>query len=555
MKKLLFIICLVIISSIVKGQNSWVYNFNDAAATASFTTTSGASTTFLPTPTTGGGTSKVKIGSTGGSFNLNNPGTSLGNSYELNGVSPTSTSNNKFSIYGYNPSKMFNTSFKMRFDGGTSGTWFFFQGTGASYSDNGGFATTQTFSGLRFVFGASNTIVTSRRDASGWTTAVTGITAQATDYLVEIYGNNSTATINYAKSGAQSVASNTWDLWINGVLVGNNIPKSLLAGDTDINSFMFYGESSAGNVANIYLDDITYSNDFIAPTFTALYPKADNINGTSFDLISNINEIGTTYYVVLPDGATVPTSAQVAAGNNANNVAAGFSGSVANAIANTDYFKSITGLTLNTAYDVYVVAKDAANNFQANPIKLDVTTLTTLPITLTSFTGIESNQSIVLNWITATEKNNKNFEILRSVDGKAFKTIGTVDGAGDSDVELKYSFIDANPFGGINYYQLKQIDFDGKNATSPTIAVDSKIAETQITVYATSSSVNIGITSPNQSNGKLSLFDISGRKITEQNITLNKGYNILELNETLKSGVHFVTLENEGKLHRQKFIK
>ena len=67
--------------------------------------------------------------------------------------------------------------------------------------------------------------------------------------------------------------------------------------------------------------------------------------------------------------------------------------------------------------------------------------------------------------------------------------------------------------------------------------------------------MNIGITSPNQSNGKLSLFDISGRKITEQNIKLNKGYNTLELNETLTPGVHFVTLENEGKLHRLKFIK
>ena len=184
-----------------------------------------------------------------------------------------------------------------------------------------------------------------------------------------------------------------------------------------------------------------------------------------------------------------------------------------------------------------------------------VNALATLPITLISFTGKEANKSIVLNWITASEKNNKNFEILRSVDGKNFKTIGSVNGAGDSDAELKYSFTDINPFGGTNYYQLKQIDFDGKNATSPTIAVDSKIAETQITVYVASSSVNIGITSPNEGNGKLSLFDISGRKITEKNISLNKGYNFLELNETLTLGVHFVTLENEGKLHRLKFIK
>ena len=178
-----------------------------------------------------------------------------------------------------------------------------------------------------------------------------------------------------------------------------------------------------------------------------------------------------------------------------------------------------------------------------------------LPITLTSFTGKEANKLIVLNWITASEKNNKNFEVLRSVDGNTFKTIGTVDGAGDSNAELKYSFVDANPFGGTNYYQLKQIDFDGKSSTSYTVAVDSKISETHITVIASSSSVNIGITSPNESDGKLSLFDMSGRKITLQNIKLSKGYNSIVLNENLNTGVHFVTLENEGKLYSQKFIK
>ena len=67
--------------------------------------------------------------------------------------------------------------------------------------------------------------------------------------------------------------------------------------------------------------------------------------------------------------------------------------------------------------------------------------------------------------------------------------------------------------------------------------------------------MHIGITSPNETPGKISLFDISGRKITEQNIKLNKGYNSIELNENLNPGVHFVTLENEGKLFHKKFIK
>jgi hypothetical protein len=212
-------------------------------------------------------------------------------------------------------------------------------------------------------------------------------------------------------------------------------------------------------------------------------------------------------------------------------------------------FTTLTGFGIRQA---------AANTptLSIDGIKVGLTWATsTLPITLTSFTGKEANKSVLLNWVTASEKNNKTFEVFRAVDGKNFKSIGTVAGAGNSNAELKYAFVDANPFGGTNYYQLKQTDFDGKSSTSETIAVDSKIADAQITVYAASSSVNIGITSPNETTGKLSLFDISGRKISERNISLNKGYNSLELNDNLNPGIHFITLENEGRLYRQKFVK
>ena len=178
-----------------------------------------------------------------------------------------------------------------------------------------------------------------------------------------------------------------------------------------------------------------------------------------------------------------------------------------------------------------------------------------LPISLTSFTGKESNNSILLNWITASEKNNKNFEILRSTDGKSFKNIGTVDGAGNSDTQRDYSFTDANPFGGTNYYQLKQIDFDGRYSNSAIIAVNSKIATAQLSVYAEASTVNIKITSPNETAGKIALFDITGRKLREQSIHLNKGYNVLQLNETLSPGLHFINLTTDGEVVKYKFIK
>lgn len=236
----------------------WTYDFG--TGTGSHTT--GASTTFLPDPPAGGGAdARVRIGTTGGSFNLENPGlVGFGSGSELRGVAPTTTSVNKFSIYDYTASKTFTIQFLIRLGGGSSGTWYFFSGDGAQYSDNGGFAGAQTFTGLRWVFGASDAITTSYRSGGAWATLTGVMGSQNTTYKVDIYCNNSTSTVSYTYAGSRSVAPNTFDLYVDGSLVGDDLSKALLPADANMDSWMFYGESSTGNVATIYLDDIIYTN-------------------------------------------------------------------------------------------------------------------------------------------------------------------------------------------------------------------------------------------------------------------------------------------------------
>src|SRR5690606_27534137 len=90
------------------------------------------------------------------------------------------------------------------------------------------------------------------------------------------------STVNY--TGGNSVAANTYDLWINDVLVGDNLAKGQLGAATDINAFRFYGESSAGNVATIALDNIVWYNTCVLPvtsedpTLIATPPAISNLN-------------------------------------------------------------------------------------------------------------------------------------------------------------------------------------------------------------------------------------------------------------------------------------
>jgi hypothetical protein len=85
-----------------------------------------------------------------------------------------------------------------------------------------------------------------------------------------------------------------------------------------------------------------------------------------------------------------------------------------------------------------------------------------LPITLISFkASLNSSNQAVLKWATASEKDNHYFEIERSKNAIDFESLGKMNGKGTSDLRNDYAFTDETPLKGINYYRLKQVDFDG----------------------------------------------------------------------------------------------
>jgi hypothetical protein len=95
-----------------------------------------------------------------------------------------------------------------------------------------------------------------------------------------------------------------------------------------------------------------------------------------------------------------------------------------------------------------------------------------LPITLVSFDAEPNQDNIATHWKTSAEINNDYFTVERSQDGVNFTPIGRVEGAGNSSIELNYMYLDKTYEFGINYYRLKQTDFDGKNSYSEIVTVD-----------------------------------------------------------------------------------
>ena len=78
---------------------------------------------------------------------------------------------------------------------------------------------------------------------------------------------------------------------------------------------------------------------------------------------------------------------------------------------------------------------------------------------------------MVLSWKTATEINNRGFEIERGANGE-FATIGFISGAGTTTQEQSYTFRDKQVATGLHNYRLKQIDLDGSYSYSNIVEVD-----------------------------------------------------------------------------------
>lgn len=127
------------------------------------------------------------------------------------------------------------------------------------------------------------------------------------------------------------------------------------------NTIYIEASDESGNKATATFT-VTYdpAADTTAPQFITGYPKAENITSTGFDLLIKLDEPGTAYYRVVAAGADPGT---------------GYAGWTTVAIPGTGTVSaSVYGLTADTSYDLYVIAKDTAGNWQAAPVKLDVTT-------------------------------------------------------------------------------------------------------------------------------------------------------------------------------------
>ncbi|MDQ6479393.1 BspA family leucine-rich repeat surface protein [Dyadobacter sp. LHD-138] len=143
-----------------------------------------------------------------------------------------------------------------------------------------------------------------------------------------------------------------------------------------------------------------------------------------------------------------------------------------------------------------------------------------LPVTLTKYAVKLQAGTVLISWQTVAEVNNSHFVLERSTDGIRFSFLKQIVAGFGGNAASNYSYTDAYPDNGNNYYRLTQVDLDDAAHNhgiktvyvpfnkEPSIVYPNPVSQLPVTVKF----------KPNLYN-KANLFNVNGLLIDYKNIT------------------------------------
>ena len=338
----------------------------------------------------------------------------------------------------------------------------------------------------------------------------------------------------------------------------NNKGTSIIA-TVSGTSVSFSGEYVYNNANTEWITTVALSSN----KFVVVYSDLGNGNsGTACVGTVSGTTISFANEYVFNNGTT---SNLVATGHGANNFSMSYSdganGNNLNANAGTVSGSSITydsEVTLNGNVQVpatsavglnffVTIYKDDPNGGRSTAIAAQIGGI--LPVELVDFKARKADLGIQLDWVTASEENNEGFEIQRSADGINWNELDFVRGMGSSFTSNNYSYIDENPLSGVNYYRLKQVDYDGGFSYSAVNSVQW-ITKGKYELYPNPADTQVWIKSDKNTLPAISIFDSRGSLLKKY----ASGTDFIDLSY-MEKGVYYIQISDGSTVEQHCLIR
>jgi len=197
--------------------------------------------------------------------------------------------------------------------------------------------------------------------------------------------------------------------------------------------------------------------------------------------------------------------------------------------------------------------------FKTFSFQAPVTSL--LPVTLINWNATFANSTVSLKWTTTVEKNASHFIVERSFDGNEYSDIAMLFAAGNSEINIDYSYADKVPAGnsGTIYYRLKVVDLDGHYKTSDIRVVRIGTSGTDVKIMAYPNPVvnDVRVTIPQNWQGKQVNY-----QLTNANGQVIKSYTVQNANQTevitmsqMPAGMYIMRVVKAGEVAVQPIVK
>lgn len=363
---------------------------------------------------------------------------------------------------------------------------------------------------------------------------------------VSAFNQNVTLVVN---SGATLNINNNLDLNQNSQIINYGIVNTTRNITLQGNPSRIF---NATNAARFNMGNLTINNGGRLVNYGGVSANNLTINGgdsgqsicmaaNSAISVERITANNLTNSVQVPSG-TACFRIRGTASNQLNNVLTGTSNLT---VCTPTGMAASTGgaAAINNGFGAATIAPNCNDDMLCNSI---------LPLTWVSFHAKVSEQNCVdLEWVTAEEINNSHFEILRSIDGMWFETIGTVEGHGNSRSLQIYRFTDCESRSTVTYYQIRQTDFDGAVSYSRIISVG--VAQ-QAAWKSALTEGGLEISTPHPiARLAIHLFDLSGRILYRYESEMPPGNHFIPL-PALGMGMYLVHVDSVEMSFTHKFF-